>query len=379
MLPVTPSSSGVSSNVKSLVRKYSSDSDASPEAKPPEKKFISNLGTIMSHTASHETGTPGASAAAPGQTPAPDPLDTGPPPKDLAEAMIQMKSMMTSMRNDIMNRISVSEDKMVKSVKDECKKMEDRIMLEIATVNNKITAVDAKVDALQLKFSGYDDRLKIVEDALAANGALVQDFDPEVTVIVTGVPYVDTEDVKVKCQEIIDHIRSSSTPVMDPIAVVNAIRTPFRNGRAGVIKLQLPSRQNKIDILKGKKSLSNNGNYSRAYIRGSQSHTERLIHLNTNTLLNELGIADKYRVAGNGRLVPKQYPDQQLNGPPRPYYDNQNAGYDQANLGPQNPWNGHQQHPFGHPGPMRPPGPFGPTPQRPPFNQQPNMNRNTRS
>ena len=351
------------SNVRGLIRKYSSDSDASPVSKPLEKKCKQ---TMME---SSDSSLDGGGSDGPSQA-------ALPPPKDLADAMLQMRSMMTSFRNDIIDRIVVSENKVLAV----CKEIEDKLMLEIAAVNSKITALDTKVTGLGNKVNGleekltdYSDRLKIVEDAMAANGTLVQDFDPEYTVIVTNVTYSDTEDLTTKCQEIIDHIRTSSTPPLEPIPVVKAIRTPFRDRKPGVIKLQLPTVQNKKDILKGKRSLSNSTQYSRAFIRGSQSHTERLLHLNTNTLLNELGLADRYRVSGNGRLVPKQFPVQQFNG--QPGQVQQTPNYGNHGPPPPNQWHGFQQQqnqgpPWRQPGPRGPPAPPGPPglQQRFPFN-----------
>ena len=87
-------------------------------------------------------------------------------------------------------------------------------MGEINTMKGKISAVETSTTSLQQNVSkaqqditSLDTKLKAVEDALAAGGAIVRDYDPEVTVIVTSVPYSDTEDVKQKCQEIIDHVK----------------------------------------------------------------------------------------------------------------------------------------------------------------------------
>ena len=339
-----PSSDSSGTSVKLLARKYSSDSDASP-VKPPEKKFHTGTGIINQASTSKMSGNGDG------------PQGGSDPNISLVEEMRNLAAEMRSLRADIINRIQVSEEKVMTALDTKMKAMEDKIMVEVSATRSKVDDLGLKFTDLERKLSDYGDRLRTVEDALAAGGAIVQEFDPEVTVIVTNVTYEEHEDVKTKCQQIIDHITSSTTPALEPIPLVNATRTPFRNGRAGVIKLQLPTRQNKIDVLKNKKSLGNHATYSNSFIRGSQSHTERLIHLNTNTLLNELGLADKYRVTGNGRLVPKEYPQQQQQ-------------YNRPPLGQPNNW----QY-FGPPGP--PPGPtgyFGPQHnQRQPLNPRQNL------
>ena len=65
------------------------------------------------------------------------------------------------------------------------------------------------------------------------------------------------------------------------------------------------SKREKIELLRAKTTLSRKPDYSRVYIRSSQTHEERLIRLNTQALLNLIPNGSKYRIAGSGRLVEK--------------------------------------------------------------------------
>ena len=120
---------------------------------------------------------------------------------------------------------------------------------------------------------------------------------------------------------------------------MNATRTPFREGRAGIIKIELPDKSTKINLLRNKKKLNDDTRYARVFIRGSQTHTERLLQLNTMTLLKEIGAEDRFRVTGNGRLVATQFTN---HGMP------QHAGYDHG-LPPSSgmPPNGPSAPPYG--------------------------------
>ena len=78
----------------------------------------------------------------------------------------------------------------------------------IATIEDNVATLQQNAATVQQDVTNLDSRLKTVEDSLAAGGAIVRDYDPEMTVIVTSVPFSDTENVKQKCQEIIDYVRA---------------------------------------------------------------------------------------------------------------------------------------------------------------------------
>ena len=83
-------------------------------------------------------------------------------------------------------------------------------------------------------------------------------------------------------------------------------RTPHRDSKPGVVKIEFPSTDLKIQALKKKRALKSQQNYNKVYIRAAQTHEERLIHLNTRVLLKELNLDEKFRTTGSGRLVAKE-------------------------------------------------------------------------
>ena len=89
------------------------------------------------------------------------------------------------------------------------------------------------------------------------------------------------------------------------IPVVDAKRTPHRNGQPEIVKIQFESKGDKIKALKEKKKLKDSGAYNRVYIRSSQTHTQRIMHLNTKALLDVTGAGNQLRMTGSGSLIPK--------------------------------------------------------------------------
>ena len=359
----TPSSSGESA-VRGLIRKYSSDSEASPpSAKPPEKRKYGINGTMSNpSTTAENAGTTGIPAVATSTgaetvtiqaghqtvTHQVAPLQAVTDFTSLGVVLQQINTSLTSIasevhqtRQSLSARISNIEQSLTSKISSECEKIRTDLIMQISAVDAKVISLRTSVDTLDQELKASNDRLRRVEDALAAADALTPDYYPETTIIATKLPYDNPEDIKQKAQNLVNALTAACEPPLPHIDVVNAMRTPFRDNKPGVVKIQLPSRQNKIDILKNKKKLMDNDNYKRVFIRGSQSHTDRLIQINTNTLLNELGLNDKYRVAANGRLV--------LN-------DNaQRPGHDQQPHEQRPPWN---RHPHGPPGPPGPRGHF---------------------
>ena len=83
--------------------------------------------------------------------------------------------------------------------------------------------------------------------------------------------------------------------------VVNAMRTPFRNNRPGIIKIQFSSINDKITVLQNKMKLQENISYRR--VRSSQTRAEGISQHNTQTLLQHLGMERRFWLTGKGRLM----------------------------------------------------------------------------
>ena len=54
-----------------------------------------------------------------------------------------------------------------------------------------------------------------------------------------------------------------------------------------------------------KKKRKDSSAYSRVYSRSSQTHTERIMHLNTKALLDVTDAGNLLRMTGCGRLIPR--------------------------------------------------------------------------
>ena len=168
-------------------------------------------------------------------------------------------------------------------------------MLEISQLRNQLTAAETRWKNAETSILALQARVDTLE-----NNPSHENFRPDVTVIVTGLRYAPDEDVMNKATSLIHEGLELSH-----VRIVNATRTPFRGDKPGIVKIQLNSVDDKIRVLREKRRLLNDDRYKNVFIRGSQSHEERLLQLNTDVILREMGIENRYRRTGSGRLVPK--------------------------------------------------------------------------
>ena len=69
--------------------------------------------------------------------------------------------------------------------------------------------------------------------------------------------------------------------------------------------IELRKVDDKKAALRAKAELRKPRKFRNVYIRGAQTHTERLIDLNFKAILNKMPNGNSYRITGNGRLVKK--------------------------------------------------------------------------
>ena len=60
-------------------------------------------------------------------------------------------------------------------------------------------------------------------------------------------------------------------------------------------------------------NLKRSRDFKNVYLPSSESHTERILELNTKTLLSELPNGNQYRMTANGRIVKKDNRNDNLN------------------------------------------------------------------
>ena len=123
--------------------------------------------------------------------------------------------------------------------------------------------------------------------------------DPEITIIVNNIEQESGEDILEIASELIYLVN-------DSVKVVAAKRLTSRiTGKPGLVKISLSNLEEKKMVLREKRKLKEVERYKKVFLRGSKSHTDRILELNARTLLDELPHGDQFRVTSNGRIVKK--------------------------------------------------------------------------
>ena len=107
------------------------------------------------------------------------------------------------------------------------------------------------------------------------------------------------EDIHDKAQELIE----CGLGLVN-VQVERSVRLQSRNDKPGLVKIKLPTVNDKVTALRAKRNLLDTG-YRRVYIRSSLSHSDRIMQQNLQTILSEIHNGESYRVTGHGKIVKK--------------------------------------------------------------------------
>ena len=131
--------------------------------------------------------------------------------------------------------------------------------------------------------------------------------NPDITVIVSGLPVYPQEDPLIVAQNVVDNLGADyqNVPVRNQVKVIKAARLPNRHAtRPPLLKISFRSLAEKKVVLTHKRNLQKSP-YNNLYIRSSKSHEERLIELNTKTILENSPWGKDFRVTASGHIVSK--------------------------------------------------------------------------
>ena len=99
-------------------------------------------------------------------------------------------------------------------------------------------------------------------------------FPIDTTCIVTGIPFEESEDLLEKCSEFIKFIRRGLE--LDDIEVVNMACVGRREGRLGVVKIEVSSKVHKIKMQRAMRKLKDKERYKRWFLCSSKPLEQRL-------------------------------------------------------------------------------------------------------
>lgn len=208
----------------------------------------------------------------------------------IEQTLKSIQKDMSSFRQSMDQKFKNLETSLMTAMNAEISTVKDDMAMHISRLENKIGQLEL--------------RMQNMEEAAQGPVPVKEPYEVSSTLIAIGVKYQEEEDLVAKATQLIQEGMG-----LREAKVVRAMRTPHRNGKPGIVKIEMEDVQAKIQILRAKAKLQDYKVLGNVFIRGSQTHVERLIDLNFKTLLGEIPGGRKYRVTGSGRVVLKDNMD----------------------------------------------------------------------
>lgn len=201
----------------------------------------------------------------------------------------QFSSKIDSLKDYLTNKVDECKWELKKDMEETAKVIQCNMDLEIGILRSK---------------------LEQLEEKITREKAMQPRYDPSVSVTVSGLAFLEGENVldRVNCL-LSEGLKCNPMPT-----VVAAERLTPRGRGPGLIKVELKSVSEKVELLRRKQVLRKDDRFGNVYIQSAKSHAERLVELNFRTLLRELPLGKDFFVSTNGRLIKRQHPDHSPGG-----------------------------------------------------------------
>lgn len=248
----------------------------------------------------------------------------------------------------------------------------------VKTLDEKISAFKDYVD---MEFASMQNKILVLENRLmeAEKQKGVKEFYEDHSIVISRLPYEEGENLNAKVGDVMDKLGIGTVDIIRCKRLVQRDHT-----HTPLVKVQFTSTDAKKKVLQEKGELRKVPRYKNTFLRSSQTHEERVLRQNIDTIMDEMNIRHKYRVTGSGKLAHNNNNNIRQGPQSHGQYQYQDRGSHTYNTG-QHSYANHARpgfqasehlagHPAGYqsqshlPGPPGPPGPPAPGPpgQRPP-------------
>ena len=157
--------------------------------------------------------------------------------------MVDIQKEQRAIKVSIHDKIdSVTED-MKKNIENEVKSIRDYVDISLASVNDKL-------DQLHQQIRGLETTQRAQEP-----------YATEVSIVAFNVPFTTEENILATVEHML-HDTQDGLGLRD-IRVIRAERTPMRNGKPGIVKVELSNLDDKKIVLRAKTNLRNTVKYKK--------------------------------------------------------------------------------------------------------------------
>jgi TolA-binding protein len=173
-------------------------------------------------------------------------------------------------------------------------KLEEIVSKLQATITETVTEVNVNMKNC----------IQNIEKDIKQTKDTTPNFDPETTIVAINYPKSGNETNETLVQEFQNLFRET---MKCKGKILGVKRVGDTGGRNGVLKIQMATVEEKIQILREKYTLKNSRNYSNLYLRSSQPHAQRVMDRNFRTIIDNFPNFP-FRMNGSGELIPNNIP-----------------------------------------------------------------------
>ena len=117
-------------------------------------------------------------------------------------------------------------------------------------MGDHVNAIEGRLAAFEIDVRAEVTHLKSRVDTVESGAKPCEPFNPEVTIVASGLGYSQGEDILAKAKDLI------ANGVHLETQVVNAERTQSREGRPGIVKIEFLDVDSKVQVLRAKLNLT---------------------------------------------------------------------------------------------------------------------------
>ena len=184
--------------------------------------------------------------------------------RSIKSTVTEVKNEQTSLRLFVEDRLQSFETKMSADL--------DKIK---TSLENDVRSVNERVDTIETKMTR-------VEEICHKQTQENQDYPPEKSIIIINLK----EERGKSDHELVNEMLQNGLEV--PNDNIKVKRLTSQTNKPGLIKVEFPNKQIKIQALKKKMNLKNTPRYQNVFMRTSMEYHERIAQQNMNTLLREI-------------------------------------------------------------------------------------------
>ena len=229
----------------------------------------------------------------------------------IAEAVERLQKGQLALQSILESKLDKFRNEFMVSIDEKFKAMKCDIDIELAVHKGEIDSLSRSIESVARRVEKIE-RTQADRSIHTADNVNTENIlsDPDLTIIATNVKFEHDEDILVKARELVNHLDVDAD-------VVAATRLKSRIvNKPGLVKISFSSVDEKVQVLRAKRTLGQIEGYRSVFLRSSKSHTERLIELNAKTLLGEMPNGKNFRITANGRIVRKTVDHRNTRGEP---------------------------------------------------------------